>query len=196
MLIYGFADAAHRDEWASDAQRETLQTLQRRLFRRDVIVASVTRIDPDAMPVASPADAQPDSDPDCRRPDSRVAGDRVRLRPESSLRPSRRRTPARYGTRRTRSDSAASALPPVRSAGNRRPVISATRESATMSAGAMRCSASSSGRLARSYSTSAINTRSNATERRPVRRTPRCRRRSAARSRASPCARRRRCRTP
>ncbi len=62
MLVYGFTDAAHRDEWATDAERETLQTLQRRLFRRDVIVAAVTRIDPDAMPVAPPADAQPASD--------------------------------------------------------------------------------------------------------------------------------------
>jgi hypothetical protein len=61
--VYGFPDAEHRDEWASDAQRETLQTLQRRLFRRDVIVASLTRVDPDAMPVASPADAQPASEP-------------------------------------------------------------------------------------------------------------------------------------
>ncbi len=68
MLVYGFTDAAHRDEWARDAQRETLQTLQRRLFRRDVVVASLTRVDPDAMPVASPvespAEAQPASQPD------------------------------------------------------------------------------------------------------------------------------------
>jgi hypothetical protein len=64
MLVYGFPDAAHRDEWASDAQRETLQTLQRRLFRRDVIVASLTRVDPDSLPVAPPADAQPASETD------------------------------------------------------------------------------------------------------------------------------------
>jgi len=62
MLVYGFTDAAHRDEWAADAERETLQTLQRRLFRRDVIVASVTRIDPDAMPVTPPADLVPAPD--------------------------------------------------------------------------------------------------------------------------------------
>jgi uncharacterized protein (DUF1330 family) len=58
MLIYGFVDAAHRDEWANDPQRETLQTLQRRLFRRDVIIASDTRIDPDAMSVTAPVDSQ------------------------------------------------------------------------------------------------------------------------------------------
>ena len=58
MLVYGFVDAAHRSEWATDAERETLQTLQRRLFRRDVIVASVTRVDPDAMAVTPPAESQ------------------------------------------------------------------------------------------------------------------------------------------
>ncbi len=58
MLVYGFVDAAHRSEWAADAERETLQTLQRRLFRRDVIVASVTRVDPDAMAVTPPAESQ------------------------------------------------------------------------------------------------------------------------------------------
>jgi len=64
MLVYGFPDAAHRDAWASDAQRETLQTLQRRLFRRDVIVGALTRIDPDAMPVAPPVDLQSTAAPD------------------------------------------------------------------------------------------------------------------------------------
>jgi uncharacterized protein (DUF1330 family) len=62
MLVYGFTDAALRDEWAADAKRETLQTLQRRLFRRDVIVASVTRLDLDAMPVTPRADTRPASD--------------------------------------------------------------------------------------------------------------------------------------
>ncbi len=58
MLVYGFVDAEHRDEWANDAQRETLHTLQRRLFRRDVIIASDTRIETDAIPVTAPVDLQ------------------------------------------------------------------------------------------------------------------------------------------
>ncbi len=57
MLVYGFADAAHRDDWASDAERETLQTLQRRLFRRDVIVLSDTQVEPDPLPIAPHNDA-------------------------------------------------------------------------------------------------------------------------------------------
>jgi uncharacterized protein (DUF1330 family) len=57
MLVYGFTDAAQRDDWAADAERETLQTLQRRLFKRDVIVLSDTRVDPDALTVAPTAAA-------------------------------------------------------------------------------------------------------------------------------------------
>jgi len=72
MLVYGFTDAAHRDEWATDAKRETLQTLQRRLFRRDVIVASATRPDLDAMPVTPRADAQPASDAAAEAPPEQV----------------------------------------------------------------------------------------------------------------------------
>jgi uncharacterized protein (DUF1330 family) len=56
MLIYGFSDAEHRDDWASDSERETLQTLQRRLFRRDVLVLADTTVSADAL---VPADAAP-----------------------------------------------------------------------------------------------------------------------------------------
>ncbi|HTO58975.1 MAG TPA: hypothetical protein VMJ74_14335 [Pseudomonadales bacterium] len=40
ILVYGFRDTEMRDEWVGDTERETLQTLQRRLFRRDVLVLS------------------------------------------------------------------------------------------------------------------------------------------------------------
>jgi uncharacterized protein (DUF1330 family) len=52
MLVYGFTDAAQRDDWAADAERETLQALQRRLFRRDVIVLADTQVDPDTRSAA------------------------------------------------------------------------------------------------------------------------------------------------
>jgi uncharacterized protein (DUF1330 family) len=45
MLIYGFGDAASRAAWTNDAERETLQTLQRRLFRRDVLVLAESAAD-------------------------------------------------------------------------------------------------------------------------------------------------------
>jgi uncharacterized protein (DUF1330 family) len=48
ILIYGFSDAQHREDWAADAERETLQTLQRRLFKRDVLVLANAQ-----MPVAA-----------------------------------------------------------------------------------------------------------------------------------------------
>jgi len=38
ILVYGFRDSDMREEWVGDTERETLQTLQRRLFRRDVLV--------------------------------------------------------------------------------------------------------------------------------------------------------------
>jgi antibiotic biosynthesis monooxygenase (ABM) superfamily enzyme len=38
MFVYGFADADQRDAWVDDPERATLQTLQRRLFRRDVLL--------------------------------------------------------------------------------------------------------------------------------------------------------------
>lgn len=38
MLIYGFPDVDRRDAWVNDPARATLQTLQRRLFRRDVLL--------------------------------------------------------------------------------------------------------------------------------------------------------------
>ena len=60
ILVYGFADAAHRDDWASDAERETLQTLQRRLFRRDVLVLADAETDPDAQPIVPPQTVPPD----------------------------------------------------------------------------------------------------------------------------------------
>jgi antibiotic biosynthesis monooxygenase (ABM) superfamily enzyme len=38
MLVYGFADTDQRDAWVDDPERATLQTLQRRLFSRDVLL--------------------------------------------------------------------------------------------------------------------------------------------------------------
>jgi hypothetical protein len=38
MLVYGFTDAEQRDAWVDDPERATLQTLQRRVFRRDVLL--------------------------------------------------------------------------------------------------------------------------------------------------------------
>ncbi len=38
IQIYGFGDVEQRRLWATDAERQTLQTLQRRLFRRDVLL--------------------------------------------------------------------------------------------------------------------------------------------------------------
>ncbi len=92
MLVYGFVDAAHRDKWANDAQRETLQTLQRRLFRRDVIIASDTRIDPDAMPVTAPVDSQTTPDAPATSPPEQSevapgdpnAGEQLETVPEES----------------------------------------------------------------------------------------------------------------
>ncbi len=73
MLIYGFSDAAHRMAWVRDTERETLQTLQRRLFQRDVLLLADTMTDTmiggqpsgdgpqrqDAAPDASPAISSP-----------------------------------------------------------------------------------------------------------------------------------------
>jgi uncharacterized protein (DUF1330 family) len=59
ILIYGFSDAQHREDWAADAERETLQTLQRRLFKRDVLVLANAQNPVDA---ADPAAATADSD--------------------------------------------------------------------------------------------------------------------------------------
>jgi uncharacterized protein (DUF1330 family) len=61
MLIYGFADVESRDAWVGDTERETFQTLQRRLFRRDVLVLadSQTMVQPPPAPsdaAAPPAD--------------------------------------------------------------------------------------------------------------------------------------------
>lgn len=53
MLIYGFSDAQHRDDWAADAERETLQTLQRRLFKRDVLVLANAQSPVDAADSAA-----------------------------------------------------------------------------------------------------------------------------------------------
>jgi hypothetical protein len=61
MLIYGFSDARHRDDWAADAERETLQTLQRRLFRRDVLMLASALEDPDRQPIA-PSQSTPATD--------------------------------------------------------------------------------------------------------------------------------------
>ncbi len=71
MSIYGFSDVAHRDAWAGDDERETLQTLQRRLFRRDVLILADAEhlVNPPAAPdsdAAAPSDegatAAPDRD--------------------------------------------------------------------------------------------------------------------------------------
>ena len=68
LLIYGFTDAEQRDAWAADAERETLQTLQRRLFRRDVLVLAdgLTMVQPPAPPAgeanSAPGDAATSSD--------------------------------------------------------------------------------------------------------------------------------------
>ena len=58
LLVYGFSDAAHRDDWASDAERETLQTLQRRLFRRDVLVLADAEAFADVSAEVVGADSQ------------------------------------------------------------------------------------------------------------------------------------------
>lgn len=63
ILVYGFRDSDMRDAWVGDTERETLQTLQRRLFRRDVLVLSDAQamVQPPA-PTAG-ADAAPDAAP-------------------------------------------------------------------------------------------------------------------------------------
>lgn len=38
MLVYGFTDATACAAWADDPERATLQTMQRRLFGRDVVL--------------------------------------------------------------------------------------------------------------------------------------------------------------
>lgn len=58
IQIVGFDDAEQRRVWAADPQRLTLQTLQRRLFRRDVLVfvdASAADLRPAASSVEGPA---------------------------------------------------------------------------------------------------------------------------------------------
>src|SRR5262249_47581101 len=61
ILIYGFSDIQHRDAWAGDDERETLQTLQRRLFKRDVLILAeavpIVAPPPPAEPVAADAKA-------------------------------------------------------------------------------------------------------------------------------------------
>ncbi len=68
ILVYGFTNAAQRAAWAHDTERETLQTLQRRLFRRDVLVLADTVVsdtpgssaqDQQAGPIASPSLSAP-----------------------------------------------------------------------------------------------------------------------------------------
>lgn len=60
ILIYGFSDAQHRDDWAADAERETLQTLQRRLFKRDVLVLANAQVPADtADSNVDPATGEP-----------------------------------------------------------------------------------------------------------------------------------------
>jgi hypothetical protein len=59
ILIYGFSDAQHREDWAADAERETLQTLQRRLFKRDVLVLANAQVPVEA---ADSADANAATD--------------------------------------------------------------------------------------------------------------------------------------
>ena len=54
IQIYGFGDAEQRKLWATDPRRQTLQTLQRRLFRRDVLVFVDARVDADAQPSGPP----------------------------------------------------------------------------------------------------------------------------------------------
>ena len=57
LLVYGFTDARGRSEWVSDVERETLQTLQRRLFRRDVLVLAETLADgPPGRSVEAPSE--------------------------------------------------------------------------------------------------------------------------------------------
>jgi hypothetical protein len=67
MLIYGFTDTESRGAWVGDNERETLQTLERRLFRRDVLVLadSQTMVQPPPQPesVAPAADARPGDAP-------------------------------------------------------------------------------------------------------------------------------------
>jgi len=65
LLIYGFGDAEQRDAWVADAERETLQTLQRRLFRRDVLVLadSLAMVQPPAPPPPDAETAAGDSEP-------------------------------------------------------------------------------------------------------------------------------------
>jgi len=62
LLIYGFGDAEQRDAWVGDAERETLQTLQRRLFRRDVLVLA------DSLPMVQPPAPPPDAAPAAGEP--------------------------------------------------------------------------------------------------------------------------------
>jgi uncharacterized protein (DUF1330 family) len=60
VLIYGFPDTESRDAWVGDNERETLQTLERRLFRRDVLVLanSQTMVQPPVKPeIATDADS-------------------------------------------------------------------------------------------------------------------------------------------
>lgn len=56
IQIYGFNDAEQRRGWATDARRQTLQTLQRRLFRRDVLLFVDARADADVQPIAPASD--------------------------------------------------------------------------------------------------------------------------------------------
>ena len=67
IQIYAFGDAEQRRLWAADPRRQTLQTLQRRLFRRDVLVFVDARVDADAQQitptnVSSAAAAEPVED--------------------------------------------------------------------------------------------------------------------------------------
>ncbi len=75
MLIYGFSDATHRDEWARDTERETLQTLQRRLFRRDVLILANAEVAADnTVTHADPDVAEASEESTTRRLDRSAAG--------------------------------------------------------------------------------------------------------------------------
>ena len=54
MQIYGFRDADGRRDWIADMQRQTQRTLQRRLFRRDVLLFVDARIDAEDRPSMPP----------------------------------------------------------------------------------------------------------------------------------------------
>jgi hypothetical protein len=54
MLIYGFVESAGCTGWADDPARATLQTMQRRLFSRDVVLLTQTRTSAASRPLDNP----------------------------------------------------------------------------------------------------------------------------------------------